>query len=127
MHHSFWWSSLRQDMEDYVRLCRTCSQACVNRQLLEGLLEPLPIPQQAWSHLPVNFLMDLPSSEGFTTVLVIINRFSKVCKLIPLKGLPTALQTVNALFQHVFRNFGLPEEIVSDRGPGYGGNIWATR
>ncbi|KAK3524729.1 hypothetical protein QTP86_001813, partial [Hemibagrus guttatus] len=55
--------------------------------------------------------------EGFTTVMVTIDRFSKACKPIPLKGLPTALETATTLFHHVFRNYGLPEDIVSNRGP----------
>ncbi|KAK3506297.1 hypothetical protein QTP70_015954 [Hemibagrus guttatus] len=42
--------------------------------------------------------------------MVIVGWFSKGCKLIPFKGLPTAM------FNHVFCNFGLPEDIVLDRG-----------
>lgn len=34
-----------------------------------------------------------------------------------MKGLPTAMDTANALFHQVFRIYGLPEKIVSDRGP----------
>ncbi|KAK3545871.1 hypothetical protein QTP70_016446 [Hemibagrus guttatus] len=32
-------------------------------------------------------------------------------------GTPTALETAELLFNHVFRYFGIPEDIVSDRGP----------
>ncbi|KAK3539589.1 hypothetical protein QTP70_010252 [Hemibagrus guttatus] len=39
------------------------------------------------------------------------------CKLIPLKNLPTALETVEALFSNVFRHFVIPEDIMSERGP----------
>ncbi|KAK3548762.1 hypothetical protein QTP70_020326 [Hemibagrus guttatus] len=49
--------------------------------------------------------------------MVVVDHFSKWCKLIHLKGLPTAMQSAEAMFNHVFRNFGLPEDIVSDRGP----------
>ncbi|KAL0166737.1 hypothetical protein M9458_038581, partial [Cirrhinus mrigala] len=55
--------------------------------------------------------------QGYTTILLVVDRFSKPCKLIPLRSLPTALETAKALFQHVFRNSGIPEDIVSDRGP----------
>ncbi|KAK3530522.1 hypothetical protein QTP86_027886, partial [Hemibagrus guttatus] len=82
-----------------------------------GLLEPLPVPRRPWSHLSVDFLTDLPDSGGFMAIMVVVDRFSKGCKLVPLKGLPTAMQTVDAMFAHVFRNFGLPEDTVSDRGP----------
>ncbi|KAK3521659.1 hypothetical protein QTP70_014693, partial [Hemibagrus guttatus] len=68
--------------------------------------------------------MDLPDSGGFTVIMVLVDRFSKGCKLVPLKGLPTAMQTADAMFAHVFRNFGLPEDIVSDRGPQFTSQVW---
>ncbi len=46
-----------------------------------------------------------------------VDRFSKSCHLIPLKRLPTAMETSELMFNHVFRYFGIPEDIVSDRGP----------
>ncbi|KAL0185315.1 hypothetical protein M9458_021012, partial [Cirrhinus mrigala] len=58
-----------------------------------GKLVPLPIPCRPWSHIAVDFVTDLANSSGNTCVLVVIDCFSKVCKLIPLKCLPTALET----------------------------------
>ncbi|KAK3538154.1 hypothetical protein QTP70_032477, partial [Hemibagrus guttatus] len=96
----------------------------MSRQRPEGLLEPLPVPRRPWSHLSVDFLTDLPDSGGFTAIMVVVDRFSKGCKLVPLKGLPTAMQTVDAMFTHGFSNFGLPEDIVSDRGPQFTSRVW---
>ncbi|KAK3507774.1 hypothetical protein QTP70_000292 [Hemibagrus guttatus] len=122
----FWWPSLSPDVEGYIQACPMCAQARTSCQLPEGLLEPLPIPRRPSSHLSVDFLTDLPDSGGFTAVMVVVDRFSKGCKLIPLKGLPTAMQTAEAMFQHVFRNFGLPEDIVSDRGPQFTSRVWRS-
>uniref|UniRef100_A0AAY5K5F8 Integrase catalytic domain-containing protein n=1 Tax=Esox lucius TaxID=8010 RepID=A0AAY5K5F8_ESOLU len=61
---------------------------------------------------------------GHTTILVVVDRFSKSCRLLPLPGLPTALQTAEALFTHVFRHYGVPEDIVSDRGPQFTSRVW---
>ncbi len=69
-------------------------------------------------------MTDLPESEGKTCVLVAVDHFSKACKLIPLRGLPAALETAEHLFQQVFRNFGVPEDIVSDRGPQFISHVW---
>ncbi|KAK3516305.1 hypothetical protein QTP70_009433 [Hemibagrus guttatus] len=124
-HHS-WWPSLGPDVERYVRQCATCAQAQTSCQRPEGLLESLPVPQRPWSHLPVDFLTDLPDSGGFTAIMVVVDRFSKGCKLVPLKGLPTAMQTADAMFYHVFQNFGLPEDIVSDRGPQFTSRVWGA-
>lgn len=82
-----------------------------------GKLVPLPIPQQPWSHLGVDFMTDLPKSQNFTCVLVVVDWFSKGCKMFSLTKLPTTFETAEALFNQVFRNFGIPEDIVSDRGP----------
>lgn len=72
----------------------------------------------------MDFVTDLPTSDGYTYILVAVDWFSKACRLIPLKGLPTALEAAEGLFQHLFRNFGIPEDIVSDRGPQIVSRVW---
>ncbi|KAK3560567.1 hypothetical protein QTP86_010901 [Hemibagrus guttatus] len=124
LHCRFWWATLKRDVKNFVKSCPTCTQTRGSHQIPEGLLEPLPVPQQPWSHISTDFLTALPRSWGFTTVMVIVDRFSKACKLVPMKGLPTALQTADALLQDVFRNFGLSEDIVSDRGPQFTSRVW---
>ncbi|KAL0187811.1 hypothetical protein M9458_014910, partial [Cirrhinus mrigala] len=106
----FWWPAMARDVRQYVQGCKECAMS-------KRKLHPLPVPNRPWSHLGVDFMTDLPSSDGNTCILVIIDRFSKFCRLIPLKGLPTALETAEILFNHVFRYYGIPEDIVSDRGP----------
>ncbi len=58
------------------------------------------------------------------TCVVVVDRFSKSCRLIPLKNLPTAMETAEQMFNHVFRYFGIPEDIVSDRGPQFISRVW---
>ncbi|KAI2643793.1 Transposon Tf2-9 polyprotein [Labeo rohita] len=120
----YWWSSMNRDVIRYVQSCSVCATSNTPRHLPTGKLMPLPIPQRPWSHLGIDFVTDLPNSEGNTCVLVIVDRFSKACKFIPLRGLPTAMDTAEMLFQHIFRHFGLPEEIVSDRGPQFISHVW---
>ncbi|KAK3543640.1 hypothetical protein QTP70_025988 [Hemibagrus guttatus] len=126
IRRQFWWLSLALEVERHIQACPSCAQAWTSRQLPKGLLEPLPIPQRPWSHLSVDFLTDLPDSGSYTVVLVVVDCFSKGCKLIPLKGLPSAMQTTEALFVHVFRNFGLPEDIVSDRELQFTSRVWGS-
>uniref|UniRef100_A0A8K9X5F7 Gypsy retrotransposon integrase-like protein 1 n=1 Tax=Oncorhynchus mykiss TaxID=8022 RepID=A0A8K9X5F7_ONCMY len=120
----YWWPTLARDVRLYVSSCSVCAQSKAPRHLPRGKLQPLPVPQRPWSHLSVDFLTDLPPSQGNTTVLVVVDRFSKSCRLLPLPGLPTALQTAEALFTHVFRHYGVPEDIVSDRGPQFTSRVW---
>lgn len=49
-----------------------------------------------------------------------VDRFSKACKLIPLRGIPTA----EALFHYVFQNVGIPEDIATDKGLQFISRVW---
>ncbi|KAI2654616.1 Transposon Tf2-8 polyprotein [Labeo rohita] len=110
----YWWPSMCQDTIRYVQSCSVCAMSTSPRQLPTGKLVPLPIPQRPWSHIGVDFVTDFPAAEGNTCIIVMVERFSKMCKFFPLKGLPTAMETAEMLFQQLFRHFGLLEEIVSE-------------
>lgn len=92
----FWRSSLQADTIAHIRNCPTCNVSKSSHQLPAGLLQPLPIPQRPWSHIAIDFITDLPLSRGCTTILTVIDRFSKACRLIPLPKLPTALETAES-------------------------------
>ncbi|KAK3511206.1 hypothetical protein QTP70_032253 [Hemibagrus guttatus] len=124
LQQRFWWPRMAVDVKRYVQGCRECAMSKSPRHLPAGKLLPLPVPNRPWSHLGIDFIVDLPASEVCTCVLVIVDRFSKACRLMPLPGPPTALETAEYLFNHVFRYYGLPEDIVSDRGPQFTSRVW---
>ncbi len=120
----FWWPNMARDVRRFVQGCPNCAISKSSRHLPAGKILPLPIPNRPWSHLGVDFITDLPVSVGNTCILVIIDRFSKFCHLILLAGLPTALQTAELIFNQVVRYYGIPEDIVSDRGPQFISRVW---
>ncbi|XP_070401394.1 uncharacterized protein [Nothobranchius furzeri] len=121
---TFWWPSIFKDTKDYVSGCHTCSQHKGDHRLPAGLLQPLPTPSRPWSHIALDFVCGLPISHGFTSILTIVDRFSKACHLVPLKSLPSSTGTAQLLVKHVFRLHGIPEEILSDRGPQFVSQVW---
>lgn len=71
------------------------------------LLEPLPVPKCPRSHMAVDFITYLPDSKGFNTILDAVDRFSKACCLISLKGLHTAMTTATTLFDYDYPSANL--------------------
>ncbi|KAK3542222.1 hypothetical protein QTP86_018469 [Hemibagrus guttatus] len=122
----FWWPNMASDVKRYIQGCWECAISKSPRHLPSGKLQPLPVPNCPWSHLGVNFITDLPVSNGCTCVLVVVDRFSKSCRLIPLPGLPTAMDTTENMFNYVFRYYGLPKDIVSDRGSQFTSRVWRS-
>ncbi|XP_026164228.1 uncharacterized protein LOC113131342 [Mastacembelus armatus] len=120
----FWWPGLRGDVHQYVLACSTCARFKASNQASSGLLQPLPIPLRPWTHIAMDFVTGLPPSLGNTTILTIVDRFSKMVHFVPLPRLPSALRTAQALVDHVVRLHGIPQEIVSDRGPQFIATSW---
>ncbi|KAL0163550.1 hypothetical protein M9458_039303 [Cirrhinus mrigala] len=126
LSNRFWWPTQRTDTVEFIKRCTVCNITKVPHRLPAGLLQPLPVPQRPWSHIAVDFITDLPPSNGYTTILSVIDRFSKGCRFIPLAKLPTAMETAELLCNWVFRFYGLPEDIVSDRGPQFSSHLWSS-
>ncbi len=80
-----------------------CNVSKSSHQCPAGLLQPLPVPRLPWSHIAIDLVTDLPSSRNYSTILTVIDRFSKACHLIPLNKLPTAFETAEVLLEQVFR------------------------
>ncbi len=82
LQNSFWWPTMRTDTIDFIPRCTTCNKSKSPRQLPSSLLHPLPVPRRPLSHLAIEFITDLPKSNGNTTILNVIDRFSKADRLI---------------------------------------------
>ncbi|KAL0186709.1 hypothetical protein M9458_018379, partial [Cirrhinus mrigala] len=126
LRNRFWWPTLVKETIRFINSCPTCQTSKPSKHLPAGLLQPLPLPQRPWSHITIDFITDLPNSQGNTVILTISDRFSKACRLIPLTKLPSALETAEVLCNQVFRLYGLPDDIVSDRGPQFTSRLWSS-
>ena len=120
----FWWSTMDKDVRSFISACATCARNKTSTRPHSGLLQPLPIPSRPWSHIALDFVTGLPTSEGNTTILTVIDRFSKAAHFIALPKLPSSRETADLLFKHVFCLHGIPADIVSDRGPQFTSQVW---
>jgi hypothetical protein len=84
IQRSYSWPGLRTDMERYLRNCHTCRRSKAPRDRQNGLLQPLPVLEQRWKDISMDFITGLPlSTEGFNTILTVIDRLSKERHYIP--------------------------------------------
>ena len=68
----------------------------------------------------------LKSRKGHDYLYVVMDKFRKMCILIPCNKQITIEQTVKLFFEHVWVHFGLPTSIVSDRDTRFVGKFWSS-
>ena len=103
-----------------------CAKSKPNNRKL-GLYTPLPIPSHPWGSVSMDFVGGLPKSrKGHDYVYVVVDRFNKMCILIPCSKQITVEQTAKLFFEHIWVHFGLPMSIVSDRDIRFVGKFWSS-
>ena len=114
-------------IQQYIKNCHVCSRAkpACDRQ---GELLSLPVPQQRWQDLAMDFITDLPKSRdacfpGAKHIWVITDCLTKEHHFVPCAEITTS-HLVRMFIQFVVCTHGLPRSIVSDRGGQFVSLFW---
>ncbi|KAE8731731.1 hypothetical protein F3Y22_tig00002684pilonHSYRG00048 [Hibiscus syriacus] len=76
---------------------------------------PLPIPKKPWESLSMDFIIGLPVSDGFSSIMVVVDRFSKYGTFIPASKVFPAEEAARLFLKYVVKYWGVPKMIISDR------------
>jgi hypothetical protein len=68
---------------------------------------------QKWRDILIDFIVDLPSSNGFTNIIVVVDRLTKMQHIIPIELINTIL-VAEYFVKHVFKLYRLPDLIISN-------------
>jgi transposase InsO family protein len=120
----YYWRGISTDVTNYVRNCHACRRSSVPRDKTPGLLHPLPIPTHAWEHVTMDYCSFNKDKHGYDNVLVIIDRLSKQAITIPCHKSITAREQAKLYLTHVYRYYGAPTTMLSDRGPQFVSSFW---
>jgi len=70
---------------------------------------------QKWRDILIDFIVDLPNSNRFTNVIVVIDCFIKMRHIIPIDSIDPIL-VAECFIKHVFKLYRLPNLIISNYG-----------
>jgi hypothetical protein len=121
---TYWWPQQWKLIKAFIKSCDICSRSKTARHRPYGLLQPLPVPYRPWSSIYMDFITDLPPSGGHDSILVVVDRFTKMAHFIPCSKAISGAATTNLILENVVCLHGLPDGIISDRGPPFISHFW---
>ena len=130
IHRFYYWPHMRRDINTYVSTCAVCQRMKTSRHRPYGLLVPLPVPRGPWEDISLDFIVGLPPSlhmgVACDSILVVVDRFSKMVRYIPTVNTVDAIGVGALITDHILSKFGVPKSIVSDRGSIFTSSYWES-
>ncbi|KAG0152773.1 hypothetical protein PDIDSM_2578 [Penicillium digitatum] len=104
LSREYYWPRVYQYVSDWTKNCHTCRRITPPRE--HGL-----------HHAPA-------LSYGYDAILVVVDRLTKMKHFIHCKGTCNAEEVARLYTRHVWKLHGLPNTVVSDRGPQFVAQFW---
>jgi len=118
--HSYWWPRMRTWITDYVAGCAICQQ---NKNITHRARTPLyRIPTQddalPFQQIALDLITGLPPNGPYDSILTIVDHgCSRAAVFLPCATTVTGPGVAQLYFDNVYRWFGLPSKVISDRDP----------
>jgi Integrase zinc binding domain len=116
----YWWPGLQVFIKNYVQGCGTCQQFKINRNPLKPAFVPIKGAKSTrpFASCSMDLITDLPPVDDCDSILIVVDRGNtKGAILIPMAKTLTQEGAGQLLLDNLYKQFGLPDEMLSDRGP----------
>ena len=121
----YFWDGMYDDVKKYVVSCLPCQMNKPRNSSKLGLLQPLPIPNNKWEQVSMDFIMPLPKTKkGHDGILVVVDKLTKMSRFIPMNTTDSAKDIATLFMNEIVRYHGLPISIVSDRDAKFTSLFW---
>ena len=110
------WTGQWEEIKRFVEGCHTCQIIKQPTQRPAGNALMMHVPERPLRSISMDVLGPFPHSKGFEHALVLVDQFSSLVRLVPMKKTYTTWDNIDALISKVYCYHGIPQEIISDRG-----------
>src|ERR1700694_3651179 len=122
---NLWWPNLEESVREYVGSCHDCQRNKNPRHAPHGLLQPMELHYKPWQTVAMDFITDLPLSNGCDSIWVMVDPFTEMAHFVPLKSGEKETEDLIKIFARVYwRAHGVPLDIISDRDSRLTAHLW---
>jgi hypothetical protein len=114
---NYWWPQMSHYIGIYVKHCDLCNRTKVQCRRPIGELHPSETPEAPWDTISVDFIVELPESHGYDTIMCVIDSLTKRAHFIPTHTTINPEGTAILFLKKVWKHHRTPRVVVSDSGP----------
>ena len=115
---------MKSDAKRYIGSCHKRQESKSDTQGEISYHQPFPPPTPKWEVISMDFMSDLPKSNGLTGIMVIVDKLPKRTHFIPVNCTNDAKDIAEIFYREIFKHHGLPMKIISDRDTRFTGTFW---
>jgi len=125
IRRNFWWPEMNERIIDFVQSCPECQQNKASRHQPYRQSSMMELSYTPWQSIAMDFITELPLSEGYDQLWVIIDRFTKMAHFLPLKKKEKTAAALAIVFAwEIWKFHELPTDIVSDWDSRFTSKTW---
>src|ERR1700744_5143862 len=119
LSRDYWWPNMKTMVMDYIKGCHLCQSRKNNPTKAKP--PPFPMPSDSFTipftSIALDFIVKLPLSDTYDSILTITDTFSKANIFIPCNETIDAEKTALLYATYILPHYGLPQRVISDRDP----------
>ena len=119
----FVWPGLSKDVGLWAKGCLRCQRSKIQSHV-KSPVPSIDVPGRRFSHVHLDLVGPLPSSQGFSYLLTMIDRTSRWPEAVPLSSISTE-SCARAFISSWVSRFGVPALLTSDRGAQFTSAVWS--
>ncbi|ESK80737.1 retrotransposon nucleocapsid protein [Moniliophthora roreri MCA 2997] len=123
----YWWPGMARFVKMFIDGCVKCQESKVITHPNKAPLLPIEGEKDAlpFSKITMDLITDLPDSNRHDMILVVVDHSStKGVIFTPCNKTIDTEQTAMLLLNNVYKRFGLPNKIISDRDPHFAAKVF---
>jgi transposase InsO family protein len=114
---NYWWPQMSHYIGQYIKTCDLCCRTKLQHRRPTGELHLSETPNEPWDTISVDFIIELPCSNGYDAIMNVIDGVTKRAHFIAMHTTITAVGAARLFLREVWKHHGTPHVVISDRGP----------
>ncbi len=121
----YYWPKLKSEAAEYIEKCMDYQRVKAEHHHSTGLMQPLPILEQKWETISIDFIIGFPkTNKQHDAIVVVVDKLSKVAHFIAIKSTFNAISITNIFMKEFFRLHGIPKIIIIYMDAKFTSHFW---